>query len=113
MAALGYLNTWEDKLSIRFSAVLIRPPPVLRYLHFMSVCESSTMTLGPQAPCIMCLGRTNSQWKGGEYESQNGVRAADAALPYVYSRLPLDALPSSIHLKKGGNCFLQLATAGQ
>ena len=44
MAALGYVNTWRDKLCTCSNAVLIGLPQAPRNLPFMSICKSSYTT---------------------------------------------------------------------
>ena len=60
MAALGYGNTWEDKLCTRSNTVLIGLPLAPKYLPFTSVRKSSYTTTPTDAPHCALGAHENS-----------------------------------------------------
>ena len=101
MAALGYVNTWEHKLRTRYSVVPIGFSPALRSWSLVSVCESSYTTWVRRCPVLCCRSAQKFSMKE-DMKRQNGVLYEQPMLlsSYMYSRLALGVMPSSIHQKK-------------
>ena len=103
MAALGYVNTRGDKLRSRSNAVCIGLPPAPRYSPFTSVCKSSHTTWVHRRPAS--CARSAQIFSGKNKNKKNmkdhlGYGQPMPLFSYVYSRLALGLLTSSIRCKK-------------